>query len=419
MRKPARISGIVSFLAASVAAACAETYDGPDAADVTLRDSAGTTIVVNHEPAWAEGDAWTVSTEPTLRIGAVESEDPAEHFTSVGDVTRLSDGRIVVLERETSEVRWFGPDGRHLVTVGGRGGGPGEFNSASQLLRLPGDTILVVDQPRVEHVLFTPDGEFVRQETLDDERDRALGSWRECLSQTLPDRSLLRCQTDPSLPQRPEGPDPGPGHLRYFLRYVRLPFDLEDVDTLGVYGSLEQWGVPYEDRTVFAIHPFHARTVTAAGGRPLRIAIAVNPEYSIEVWTPEGGLERIVRRPGGARAPTEEVDSLVRERFEVFARGDARLLERLLDEIPTPERIPAVGTMVFGSEGELWVRWAAAPSDRGRVYDVFDREGRWLGQVAAPPVGVQEIGTDYLLGVRYDELRIPYVEMYALDRGGG
>jgi hypothetical protein len=47
--------------------------------------------------------------------------------------------------------------------------------------------------------------------------------------------------------------------------------------------------------------------------------------------------------------------------------------------------------------------------------DVFGPEGRWLG-LARSPKGVQplEIGADYLLGLRRDDLGVEHVELYDL-----
>ncbi|WP_419943063.1 hypothetical protein [Candidatus Palauibacter sp.] len=53
--------------------------------------------------------------------------DPAYELFRVGGAMRLSDGRIVVANAGTGELRVYDPDGIHLASWGGQGDGPGEF----------------------------------------------------------------------------------------------------------------------------------------------------------------------------------------------------------------------------------------------------------------------------------------------------
>ena len=132
-----------------------------------MRDSAGIRITEPSDLALTPGHrVWRIGTEPSLKIGVREGEEPYQFAVIVGAVT-LSDGRIVVLEGRTAskELRWFAPDGTHLSTAGGAGEGPGEFRSPGELLRLPGDTLLVRDGtiffPSLD--FFNGDGEFIRR----------------------------------------------------------------------------------------------------------------------------------------------------------------------------------------------------------------------------------------------------------------
>ncbi len=152
-RKPqltkALVAGYLTF-----ATSC-QTESAP-ASDLVYEtwDSAGIPIAVTTGFPSPE-DRWVVEAEPFLSIGGA-SADPPAMFNNVTQATRLSDGRIVILESEVSGLRFFDSEGQHLRTSGGRGEGPGEFEYAATFVRLPGDTLLVDAGDR--HILFSPNG---------------------------------------------------------------------------------------------------------------------------------------------------------------------------------------------------------------------------------------------------------------------
>ena len=99
---------------------------------------------------------------PFLALGSGRGEvNEAELFLWVTKVVRLQDGRVVVADAGSSEVRIFQPTGAHQMTLGGRGEGPGEFPGLWSLW-VVGDTLLVEDVFNGVHV-FSAAGEFVRR----------------------------------------------------------------------------------------------------------------------------------------------------------------------------------------------------------------------------------------------------------------
>lgn len=76
-------------------------------------------------------------------VGALE-EPSSEVFGEIRDVELAAEGRVVVLDRQSSQVRLFdGPDARFVAAVGAYGDGPGEFDGPLAIA-LPSDSILVV-----------------------------------------------------------------------------------------------------------------------------------------------------------------------------------------------------------------------------------------------------------------------------------
>ena len=87
-------------------------------------------------------ESWSLSAEPSVVTGGTdEREDYLLH--QVIEATRLGDGRIVIANGYSLELRYYDPNGNHLFDVGGEGEGPGEFRSLNDLIRLPVDSILV------------------------------------------------------------------------------------------------------------------------------------------------------------------------------------------------------------------------------------------------------------------------------------
>ena len=132
-----------------------------------VRDSAGVRILENQDPVWLQGEGWEVDLRPSVTIGMGDG-DRNDLPNDVCGVTRLSDGRILVVNGGTSELRFYSSDGRFVAVAGGRGGGPGEFSGlAMQLLSGAADTLILLDMPSWNVVRFDGEGTFIDRWQLD------------------------------------------------------------------------------------------------------------------------------------------------------------------------------------------------------------------------------------------------------------
>ena len=390
------VAVVVGLLA--VAAGCeAGTESGSrPGAEYRTRDSAGITIVENSGVP-AEGERWSLVPEPVLSIGGPSAPVPAM-FTVVTTAARLRDGTIVVLENSTSELRFFDQEGRHLRTAGGVGEGPGEFVGATGFVRLAGDSLLV--DAGVRHLLFGPGGEYIRQTRIDVLRYFSGERTVSCLPHNLlADGSLAVCEFVSG--ERPPigGPDPT-------AQYLRVASDGSETG-LGYYWY--RLGVLRED------------SWAASGGSPPIVAIAPNPEYSIEVWSLEGELTRIIRRLDARRPPTdEEGDAALEALLALYT--DETLTDLGVDPEQAkepPDLVPAVFGLTVGATGDVWVRRKPFVQLHDEtIFDVFDEEGRYRGEVRyAGYYWLYEVGEDYVLGAWLDELGVPYIVLHRLSRG--
>lgn len=421
---------IVAMVLAGTACTSVSGESSPVVATVT--DSAGVQIVNSLRAAWTQATQWTIDPTPVTTVGGDEN-DKNQHFTFPRHAIRLSNGNIVI--DSDQEIRLFGVDGKYISTIARDGAGPGEFRSVQSLVRLPGDSIMItqaIAEGGMKAALLRANGAFIREERVDMVKYGKLGHWGECATATLPDRTRLACQSDTTIPVTatnrrsillPNGmSSPGPGHLRQLRREFAVPSTLDTVYRLGVVAGIEQFGVDMGGgRTQFQRHPYYSRSLSAAGGTPLRIAMALNPQYSIEVWTPKGKLERIIRLPNGRRATSDEERKAAPEIMRKQMAQNPRIYpnpEALIAAIPTPDSMPAIGALVVADGGEIIVGRVNPPSAKASKYDVFDPSGKLLGELMMPGImSIIEVGTDYVLATNKDDNDVMRVQAYRLHRG--
>ncbi|MEZ4425454.1 MAG: hypothetical protein R3E98_18800 [Gemmatimonadota bacterium] len=368
----------------------------------------------------AAGAEWTVDPEPVVTLGGAD-ERPEQIVHEVVGATRLDDGRIVVALQGASEVKIFGPDGAHLRTVGGPGGGPGEFSGIHALARLPADTLLVLSE-RPGLTLLSADGDHVRSlRTSLWGRDRhpcrmAIGRW-----DALPDgRWVTVLEDNPGQPgctpltagiQRPSGllelQDAVRG--RYDTLAV-MPGAERNAPMWRVYGADLVWAAA-EDR------------LYVADSRSERIA-SLSLDGDTLAWLPTPFAE--------VQVPPEA--TRVRQRPSLPMPPGYRPPIPMDPPYDYPSHYPRLGRLLVDRTGALWVMAYPAVQDPvyswrfsavrgfeveegGARWRVLDPTGRPLATVRTPPgVFPLEIGSDYVLGLTKDAYDVEAVVLHRLVR---
>jgi hypothetical protein len=392
------IAGVTGLLLVALAA-CANDHAGQR---TVVRDSSGITIVTNSRPVW-DSDGWSLAGEPALRIGVVDG-DSAYQLHRVLGALRLSDGRIVITNDGSREVRYFDAAGRHLFSIGRSGQGPGEFMSMLALIPTGADTVLVADNALGRISVFDSDGELVGTRPgvapVGVLRD---GSVVSQLRRLPPDRSFQN----------------GPSRDEALL--IRHPPDHVDPDTIArLEGNESVILIESDGRTSGATgyaRPFGLVRMTSTHGNSIHTADGAQPE--IRVLDANGSLQRIVRLDLPGRPVTAADQTAYRERFlGMIPPGPSRdRAENALEGDAFPEFLPAFQTLRHDRVGNLWLEdYRADPAEPPR-WTVLDPEGRWLGSVATPPgFRVADIGDDYVLGIARDELDVEHVLLYTLRK---
>ena len=104
-------------------------------------DSADVLVVENARPTWTDGERLRLAAHPRLVIG--NRTDSSYRFRQVRGVMLLGDGRIVVADGGSPQLRMFSPQGRFLSASAGRGIGSGQILNMHWARRLRGDTIAI------------------------------------------------------------------------------------------------------------------------------------------------------------------------------------------------------------------------------------------------------------------------------------
>ncbi len=144
--------------------------------------------------------------------------------------------------------------------------------------------------------------------------------------------------------------------------------------------------------------------------------------YELSWHRPEAGVVRVLRaerdRP---RVTDRDVRRYRDELVSLGGEGDPevrRQKQRLLEQVPVPDRMPAFTALHVDAAGYLWIRDPpSAPDGAGAGWHVFEPEGS-LPRAVTTPTGlhVHDIGHDGVLGVFVDEGGVEHVRLHPLTR---
>ena len=390
---------IVAALVVMCTAACQEERQGSTGLWSETTDSAGIRIVENPRPPEGSRLAWRIGPEPTVSIGTREGEEPYLLYI-VRDAMMLPDGRIIVANGGSGELRMFDALGTHLATWGGEGEGPGEFDNLSQIEPWPGDSIAAWFAPQLGISVFDAEGNYTRTFTLAAAPGTPpwLQSWP--FASTSDGFILSVRTTDTVVVQLHDGE----GKVR---------------SSLGVHEGSDQ-NVVNEgtDREVVINTIFGGRPVWAPWGD--LVVITTTSRYELKAFTRDGVPARIVRRGHEPRAPSEaEIEAEIQTKGLIALPGSEPTRRPYRSSVA--EHYPAFSSVMSDAVDHLWVREYESPGEeRPRsLWTVFDAEGRVQGFVEMPAgLEIHEIGEDYILGKLRDELDIEYVQVWPLERSG-
>ncbi|NIM49709.1 MAG: hypothetical protein GTN62_05640 [Gemmatimonadales bacterium] len=415
------IAGMSILLLPLIVAACSGRTDAAVRFDGTMRDSAGVVLVENHgTPMWREGDVWTFTRR--LRIGVADGDSTCMFGRLTGNVT-LSDGRVVVGDAQYHNVRFFSPEGVHLSTQGREGAGPGEYGGFIDLLLGPGDTILAVDRRNRRANVVSPDGKWLGSFPTAPSKGYWIASWDddETTSQIV---SLMR----------PIRGEVAPEDNRFQL-LIRRDFQGAFLDTLA-----------WLPTTAFVTGEGDAQLVHLYRGESHydlcdgMIVTGHSDEFRLVWQRPDGTVERIVKLDREPLAFTEEDQATLHRRIDAMAQETGVTREEAAEfksRFRYESTYPAYRQLLCGPAGTLLVQrirplrelseeelpssWLWRVPLGADEWDVFDREGRYLG-VAPLPIPPHRhaftrdpSGAWLMSGLERGEFDVPYAGVWQIE----
>jgi hypothetical protein len=373
------------------------------------------------------------SLQPEVSIGVIEG---AEEYL-FGDVTELAvapDGSMYVFDRQVPALRKYDAKGKFVRTFGRKGQGPGEYLSGGGLAVLPDGKVLLWDTGTWRINVYSADGESLRS--------LPTPSGMSGTGTLVTSRSLL---VDTA----------GAIYLKRSLRtprqldlsrtvWVKMRGDGVVLDTIPVpdlglatpsisaqtSNASSSANVPFAPRTLTALSPF-GYFVTAFPSR-----------YAFE-FRPAKAARRIVSVRRDVQPQRVSAD----ERAEARSKVESQM--RRVDPgwswngPDIPRFKPAFENVAVGADGRVWIavvqetgpriggtigmgsgragttQVARAPASNEQpkpgLYDVYERDGTYIGQVALPVRFTAAFRRgDQVWGVGYDEDDVVTVKRFRI-----
>lgn len=357
-----------------------------------------------------------------------------------GDVSEIAvdrDGSFYVFDRQVPALRKYDANGKFVRTFGRSGQGPGEYRNAGGLALLRDGRVLLWDGGNWRFNVYAADGTMLPAwPTPSGTSGGMIGTSRALMVDTTGRIVYLnRSLFSPS--------ERGAGSRRVWIRYRDDGTPIDTIETPAFAQSSPtitasspdgrartSTGVPFAPQPRYAMSP-HGYVVS---GIPAR--------YAFEIPSARGSVMSVRRTVPPVPVTRQERDS-ARDAVTQRMRRTNPAWSWNGPEIPRDK--PAYEQLYVGSDGRIWVALVAemrpgggsfsaigggggsaprisqrpdatteAPR-RPALYDVFEPDGTYLGQVRVPAGFVSYVRRgDQVWGVEFDEDDVPRVARYRI-----
>lgn len=341
----------------------------------------------------------------------------AEQFSLVRGVRELANGRLLIADWIENRVVMADLVAGTVRDILREGRGPREVRLPTGLVRLRGDSTLVLDEGNNRLMVLAPDGLAVRTIVAEVPGRggvrgtdpggafyHAVPSWSEGPN-ALADDSVRIVRWDPSATVGPRTIAVVQG-TRY--RKDRSPAMQPRLPMVG-FASLDAWAVsPDGSIAIVRASPYHVEV--HANGRPP----VIGPTYpaATRVVTADDKRRFVAEFTFGSPVSGRGADG-------GMGRGpqpDAAEIQRMVGTAEWAERFPPfdASQVIAAADGRLWVG-AVVRAGESMRYDLFDRRGQRVLQVELRPGRrVAHVGTRGVYVVADDADGVQSIERYRL-----
>ena len=343
--------------------------DAAPTSDVVRTDSAGVEIVVSP----STDRPIDLSPAELFRLGG-DDTGPAS-FTRVAEWNVDADaaGNVYVLDGNAFRVVVFGPDGKHLRSMGSQGEGPGELQFPSGMSVTPDGEAVVFDIGKRALVPYGPDGAAGQPIQFPYYTDPGVRHFRRTRTDVFVARSITIDE------------DRRGNELIAFSHTESAP----DTVTLARMEYDRPEMVQF-DCMALRMRPLFDPVIRWRASEDL-VAVVTDADYRVDLFSRDGVPVRSIRRDLPVREATTddavaEAEPGMRMMGQSSCEASAREVAEGRGFVPA---LPAIRDVLIESDGTLWVERfepGTRAENRSGPIDLFDASGAYLGTL---PTGSQ------------------------------
>jgi hypothetical protein len=304
-----------------------------------------------------------------LSIGVAEGDEKYMFGSSV--VFNVDDrGNIYALDWDNKQVKKYGPDGKHLLTFGRAGQGPGEFRNPGGVRFAKDGNLYISENFGNKLMFYDRNGVYLKQTILP---AKIFNIWITPAGTYLGYKQIA--------PQY-VGQDPietfielYDGRFQPILELHRESFTFPDLSA-----------GPAKSQAAITSEFLNRPEAAAVMGENGRIYFGRNDKYAVDVYAPEGKkLLTIVRDIKPLPYEKKDIDFALKnfeENMTSILKSET-LMKEYLRLIRFPKYKPFFRDLIPMENGRLAVVVDVEGLDSS-LLDIFDSAGRFLGRAKAP-----------------------------------
>ncbi len=305
----------------------------------------------------------TINLEEVWRAGGDDGDD---FFGLITQVVISDDGTIYLLDTRLSEVPVYSPDGERLNTLSRQGEGPGETNMPTDLVMMPDGNLGLVQSFPGKIIKIdlegNPQGDF--QPILEEGGFLVL---TDCKANpngevTITGKNIK--QAGPTSRQENNFVSNFSDDGKEAVRMVEM---IKETDFSNFsFNEDEQDEVTFRKMAV---------------GQDGRVYVnKIRNKYEIEVYLPDGKLDRVIERKYEHRKRSDK------EYNRVYSIAEAQLSQVPGAKFDISRTEPDINSLRIGADGNLYVTSSHSGFEQPEgvfvTYDVFDPDGAFIKQVS-------------------------------------